>query len=347
MFLHACRWGNVQVAQLLLAQGGINIHAHDDFAFRQACSYGKEQAAKWLFGLGGVNIHAVREWPFRLACQWGHLKIAQWLFQLGGVNIYDSSCYHVDAFSSACRHGRLDVATWLLALGGPKVFAGRYLFHDVCENGELRVAKWLAGLGVTTDGNTGHSGSFSSAELKNLPMAQWLSGRLAHWRTRPRWDVDASENDSAFVSACKWECLHMRMAMWMYQRGGAGTQTPGQRAFLSACKHGRVDAAQWVHTLGGADADADAECHHKAFCKAVKEGHLRTAKWLVGLGAVSIHAKDDLALRLACDARHVNIARWLIGLDPDWAWPVMSMRTLQQWSPARDAWIQAVLSQAT
>lgn len=81
------------------------------------------------------------------------------------------------------------------------------------------------------------------------------------------------------------------------------------------------------------------------FQNAARHSHMQTAKWLVRLGGVGahIHAKNDLALRLACNGDHVNTARWLVGLDPDWVWPVRSMRSLQQWSPARDAWIRAVL----
>jgi hypothetical protein len=39
----------------------------------------------------------------------------------------------------------------------------------------------------------------------------------------------------------------------------------------------------------------------------------------------------------------VDVAKWLIAMEPEWAWPAEGMRALQTWSQPRDAWMRAVL----
>ena len=41
---------------------------------------------------------------------------------------------------------------------------------------------------------------------------------------------------------------------------------------------------------------------------------------------------------------HVEMARWLIGLDPGWKWDPKSMDLLKTWSEPRDVWIRLVIA---
>jgi hypothetical protein len=113
-FVDACERGNLPEAQRLLRQGGVNIHAYNDVAFRRACWNGQLQVAKWLFELGGVNIHAANDYAFQRACGHGHLEVARWLYGLGGVDIHANDDF---AFTMACAlHFQCCLARWLIAM---------------------------------------------------------------------------------------------------------------------------------------------------------------------------------------------------------------------------------------
>jgi hypothetical protein len=50
---------------------------------------GKLDVAQWLWGLGGVDIHAHNDQAFRYSCWNGELEVAQWLLS---VNPCPTSC---------------------------------------------------------------------------------------------------------------------------------------------------------------------------------------------------------------------------------------------------------------
>ena len=58
----------------------INIHAHDEYAFRYSCYYGHIEMVKYLIELGNqpnyqqINIHANAEEAFRWSCVKGHIE---------------------------------------------------------------------------------------------------------------------------------------------------------------------------------------------------------------------------------------------------------------------------------
>ena len=70
---------------------------------------------------------------------------------------------------------------------------------------------------------------------------------------------------------------------------------------------------------------------------------MTVAKWLVRLGDVDVHVLDDDAFRSACLYNHAAVGRWLISLDPEYAWPPEAVAKLCCWSDARDAWLKGVL----
>ena len=105
----------MNVAQWLLALGGVDIHMLHDDAFLETCCNGHLETAQWLFSLGGVDIHALGDDAFQWTCKGGHLETAQWLLSLGGVDIHTE---HDNAFRRACYGGHLETARWLVGLGG-------------------------------------------------------------------------------------------------------------------------------------------------------------------------------------------------------------------------------------
>ena len=86
----------MDVAKWLISLGSVNIHANDEYAFRESCRNGHMDVAKWLISLGGVNIHANNEYAFRGACGNGHMDIAKWLFSLGANINKDIYCGNDD-----------------------------------------------------------------------------------------------------------------------------------------------------------------------------------------------------------------------------------------------------------
>jgi hypothetical protein len=56
---------------------------------------------------------------------------------------------------------------------------------------------------------------------------------------------------------------------------------------------------------------------------------------------VDIHALNDQAFARACEQGHLDLARWLCALEPEWPWLASGMRALRTWSPARDVWMRA------
>ena len=59
-----CKYGHINVAQLLYSLGGVNIRADDDSAFRWSCLNGHINVAQWLYSLG-VDIHADNDYAFK------------------------------------------------------------------------------------------------------------------------------------------------------------------------------------------------------------------------------------------------------------------------------------------
>ena len=122
-FVSACTNNNLLVAKYLYQKNKINIHAHNELAFRRTCIYGHLEVTKWLYLLGNetgspIDIHAGNEYAFRYACYYGHLEIAKWLHLLGNeigspINIHACNEF---AFRCACSSGHLEIVDWLHSL---------------------------------------------------------------------------------------------------------------------------------------------------------------------------------------------------------------------------------------
>ena len=77
----ACRTGDLTTV-VDLARGDMDIHVHNDAAFRWACSKGRLEVAKWLVGQGGVDIHASNDDAFQWSCHGCHFQLVRWLVGL-------------------------------------------------------------------------------------------------------------------------------------------------------------------------------------------------------------------------------------------------------------------------
>jgi hypothetical protein len=123
--------------------------------------------------------------------------------------------------------------------------------------------------------------------------------------------------------------------------GGVNIHANEDRCFRQACGNGHLVIARWLFNLGGVNTHA---VNDDAFRWACGKGYLVVAQWLFSLGDVDIHARNDAAFQWACASGHLGLGRWLCALDPEWDWPADGLRSLQTWTPARDAWMRTVLS---
>ena len=116
LFVKACRGGNIVICNYLLNKfNDINIHAHNEWAFRCSCEFGHLKVSKWLVDLNSqnkftcVDIHTNSDYAFRWSCTNGHLEVCKWLINLSlQENEY--------AFRYSCIYADLEVAKWLVGL---------------------------------------------------------------------------------------------------------------------------------------------------------------------------------------------------------------------------------------
>lgn len=145
------------------------------------------------------------------------------------------------------------------------------------------------------------------------------------WRDQ-RIEIEViQESTRAFWEACM--SGHLHVAKWLHDDLGAvNLNAWGEGAFRWACAHGRLEVAKWLHGLGGMYSPASVM--KSVFQHACKHGDLQVAQWLLQLGGVDIHEGGDEAFRAAVQRLHPRVAWWLVGLQPDWAWPAPWMEAL-------------------
>lgn len=108
----ACRTGDLVAVKALVLDGAGDYTGHG-VAFQWACEAGQLPVAQWLVDQSGIDVHANLDSAFRSACCGGHLGVAQWLVEQGGVDIH--ACLD-NALYIACIHGHRAVALWLVGL---------------------------------------------------------------------------------------------------------------------------------------------------------------------------------------------------------------------------------------
>ena len=125
IFLKTCKMGFLEYANYLVNEHNIDIHAENNYAFRQSCLKGHLKLAQWLIQLGEsddytkIDIHAENNYAFRQSCLKGHLKLAQWLVELGESNGYTKIDIHAEnnyAFRQSCLIRHYELAQWLVQL---------------------------------------------------------------------------------------------------------------------------------------------------------------------------------------------------------------------------------------
>jgi len=107
-------------------------------------------------------------------------------------------------------------------------------------------------------------------------------------------------------------------------------------AFRWSCKHGYLNIAKWLYSLGGVDLHADDD-HVFKCCSRVQwlyslekniqaqngkiifqisceNGHLNVAQWLHSLGNINHKEIDKYIFRKSCINGHLDVAKWINSL---------------------------------
>ena len=74
LFIRHCVNGDLDGINELIKTHNINIHADNEYGFRQACQNGHLHIVEYLINIYFINIHAKVEGGFRWACQNGQGK---------------------------------------------------------------------------------------------------------------------------------------------------------------------------------------------------------------------------------------------------------------------------------
>ena len=308
----------------------INIHADNEYAFRESCRNGHLEMAKWLIGLKliiKINIHAGyknsdNEYAFRWACINGHLAVAKWLVELSKKTEYGLINIHErvvplsntgDIFRNTCENGQLEVAKWLLELSKEKEFGiidinshKELNFIITCSTGHLDVAKWLLEL------------------YKNYG--------LEFNNTRQIYSYTNHVYEEAFLGCC--ENGNLDVAKWLIELsrekdsnsilGLINIHVENEYAFRCSCQNGYINVAKWLIELSYKPEFGLIDIHvykEEAFRLSCVHGRFIVAKWLIELsyqsefGLINIHAEKEHAFRSSCRHGQIEIVKWLINLS--------------------------------
>lgn len=154
-----------------------------------------------------------------------------------------------------------------------------------------------------------------------------------------------SEHEFQFLDACADG--NLEAAKRFIQRWEGDEPLPLRAAMRRACTHGHVHIVEWLMAFNWELR----QCPSEWFAFACSGGQLALAQKLHSLGGVDIHDggvdihdADDYAFETASqDPRAHHVARWLVSLDPDWAWWDVGLWSIRRWSGPRDAWMRSVV----
>jgi hypothetical protein len=82
--------------------------------------------------------------------------------------------------------------------------------------------------------------------------------------------------------------------------------------FLSSCKSGHLQVAQWLWSISNGTIDIHAD-YEDAFRMSCENGHLEVAQWLwsISNGMINIYTGDECIFRWSCRNGHLEVVQWL------------------------------------
>jgi len=282
--IEACKKGNIEQCEKIYNKYKLDIHAENDFVFRNACLEGNLKIIQWVLTFGEKpDIHANDDEIFRNACDKRRLDIAKWLYGLKdkpNIHINDE-----EVFRNACKNSNIDIAKWLYGLEDKpnihakdnEVFKNIYKYKQyLYDDRYIDIAKWL----LTLENNI------------NI-------------------DININENDDfiiAFRKAC--DCGNMDLVQWLYGLGYKSDIHIIDEAFRNVCF--KMYEYKEIYDYNKLFYAYDT---YDVYKNKYKNKHLKIAKWMMTLdNKPNIRANNDEVFRHACSFEHLEIAEWLLTL---------------------------------
>ena len=123
-------------------------------------------------------------------------------------------------------------------------------------------------------------------------------------------DIDLDiQTKGVFQMSC--EEGRIDLAQWLHSLGGIDIHYADDMAFRATCENGHINIAKWLYSFGSVDIHVYNDI---SFWRTCVNGHVELAKWLYSLGDIDIHADGDMFFRLSCSYGRIEVAKWLYSL---------------------------------
>lgn len=259
----------------------VNIHAHDDYAFRIACRFGRLEVAQWLWSMGGVDVHVLAE-AFVVASRSGNLSLVNWLHDeiLGSVDDFALE----RGFVSACRSGNIDLVAWFLAKLTPfslVVTPGAVIAACASGPNAYHLVLWLVEVYPAYRESLMRNSTaalMNAARSGSLDLVKWLAQND---------DPTSMSFRYLLSSACAGG--NMDLVQWIYDacdHSIAPSFSP-ILTFMHICEYGHLNVCTWLFDTFGRDVwDFKTDPHMiRAYARSIASGNPELQLWMEGLGA--------------------------------------------------------------